>query len=64
MSLRLCTCSRTQVQCKRTHAHATQTTPQVPFNGVSYNLRVLELQPDPAVSVIDTDIGCDVGPSM
>ena len=37
---------------------------QVPFNGKVHNLRVLELQPDSAVSVIDTDIACDVGPSM
>ncbi len=36
----------------------------VPFGGAVYNLRVLELQPESAVSVIDTDIGCDVGPSM
>jgi hypothetical protein len=38
--------------------------PQVPFGGKVYSLRVLELQPERAVSVIDTDIGCDVGPSM
>jgi len=37
---------------------------RVPFGGKVYSLRVLELQPDSAVSVIDTDIGCDVGPSM
>ncbi|GBF92625.1 hypothetical protein Rsub_05239 [Raphidocelis subcapitata] len=37
---------------------------QVPFGGETYALRVLELQPDPAVSVIDTDIACDVGPSI
>ncbi|KAI8477049.1 MAG: ubiquitin fusion degradation protein UFD1-domain-containing protein [Monoraphidium minutum] len=37
---------------------------QVPFGGRVYNLRVLELQPEAAVSVIDTDIACDVGPSI
>jgi hypothetical protein len=36
----------------------------VPFGGKTYALRVLELQPESAVSVIDTDIACDVGPSM
>lgn len=37
---------------------------QVPYDGVSYNLRVLEVQPGNAVSVIDTDIAADVGPSI
>jgi hypothetical protein len=31
---------------------------------VDYNLRVLELQPAAAVSVIETDIAADVGPSI
>ena len=37
---------------------------QVPYDGVPYNLRVLEVQPGPAVSVIDTDMAADVGPSI
>lgn len=37
---------------------------QVPYAGESYNLRVLEVQPGGAVSVIDTDIAADVGPSI
>lgn len=37
---------------------------QVQYEGVDYNLRVLELQPAPAVSVIETDIAADVGPSI
>lgn len=37
---------------------------QVQYEGVEYNLRVLELQPAPAVSVIETDIAADVGPSI
>lgn len=37
---------------------------QVPYNGIQYNLRVLEVQPGPAVSVIDTDMAADVGPSI
>eukprot|EP00775_Hariotina_reticulata_P010375 gene10375-10533_t len=37
---------------------------QVTHDGVDYNLRVLELQPGPAVSVIETDIAADVGPSI
>lgn len=37
---------------------------QVLHGGESYNLRVLELQPAPAVSVIDTDMAADVGPSI
>eukprot|EP00878_Enallax_costatus_P007163 GHUV01007507.1.p1 GENE.GHUV01007507.1~~GHUV01007507.1.p1 ORF type:complete len:464 (+),score=177.18 GHUV01007507.1:312-1703(+) len=37
---------------------------QVPYEGVQYNLRVLEVQPGPAVSVIDTDMAADVGPSI
>jgi hypothetical protein len=32
--------------------------------GKEYALRVLELQPAPAVSLIDTDIAADVGPSI
>lgn len=43
---------------------AAHVTIQVPFSGKTYNLRVLELQPASAVSVIETDIACDVGPSM
>lgn len=31
---------------------------------MDYNLRVLELQPAAAVSVIETDIAADVGPSI
>jgi hypothetical protein len=37
---------------------------QVPYAGETYNLRVLEVQPGGAVSVIDTDIAADVGPSI
>jgi hypothetical protein len=37
---------------------------QVPYAGETYNLRVLEVQPGVAVSVIDTDIAADVGPSI
>lgn len=37
---------------------------QVHYDGVDYNLRVLELQPAAAVSVIETDIAADVGPSI
>ena len=38
---------------------------EVPLpDGSAHFLRVLELQPAPAVSVIDTDIACDVGPSI
>lgn len=37
---------------------------QVQHGGVDYNLRVLELQPAAAVSVIETDIAADVGPSI
>lgn len=37
---------------------------QVQFAGEEYNLRVLQLEPGPAVSVIDTDIAADVGPSI
>jgi ubiquitin fusion degradation protein 1 len=36
----------------------------VQFAGEEYNLRVLQLEPAPAVSVIDTDIAADVGPSI
>ena len=43
---------------------ATRPAHQVQHEGVSYNLRVLELQPASAVSVIDTDIAADVGPSI
>lgn len=31
---------------------------------MQYSLRVLEVQPGPAVSVIDTDMAADVGPSI
>lgn len=34
------------------------------YAGADYNLRVLELQPAPAVCIIDTDIAADVGPSI
>lgn len=37
---------------------------QVKHGDEVYNLRVLELQPAPAVSIIDTDIAADVGPSI
>ncbi|KAF8073054.1 ufd1 [Scenedesmus sp. PABB004] len=37
---------------------------QVPYAGELFNLRVLELQPAPAVSVLETDIAADVGPSI
>jgi hypothetical protein len=38
--------------------------PQVPHDGTTYDLRVAELQPDRAVSVIDTDMAVEVGPSI
>lgn len=44
--------------------HCHHCRPQVQYEGVEYNLRVLELQPGPAVSVIETDIAADVGPSI
>lgn len=37
---------------------------QVEHGGKTYALRVLELQPASAVSIIDTDIAADVGPSI
>eukprot|EP00879_Flechtneria_rotunda_P005717 GHRR01006018.1.p1 GENE.GHRR01006018.1~~GHRR01006018.1.p1 ORF type:complete len:369 (+),score=168.11 GHRR01006018.1:324-1430(+) len=37
---------------------------QVQHDAVDYKLRVLEVQPGPAVSVIDTDMAADVGPSI
>ncbi|KAF6262501.1 ubiquitin fusion degradation protein UFD1-domain-containing protein [Scenedesmus sp. NREL 46B-D3] len=37
---------------------------QVAHAGEAYNLRVLEVQPGGAASVIDTDIAADVGPSI
>jgi hypothetical protein len=37
---------------------------QVHQKGKMYNLRVLELQPQSAVSIIDTDLAADVGPSI
>lgn len=38
--------------------------PQVEHDGQVYNLRVLELQPEPAVSIVDTEMAADVGPSI
>jgi hypothetical protein len=38
--------------------------PQVHHDGTTYDLRVAELQPDRAVSVMDTDMAVEVGPSI
>lgn len=37
---------------------------EVEHEGTQYNLKVQELQPAPQVSILDTDIEADVGPSM